>query len=146
MKDKKEVRVIGRPEFYTVLYVDMKRVAIELGYTLAMHGSLHSDMDLIAVAWVEEAKPVEDLVSAINTCLGKTVWSDHNLKSGEIKPNGRLCYTLSIGSDWYIDLSVFGPANDKDKKISEQEEFIEILKGMVKSYEVSLNGFKLPNI
>lgn len=109
MKTKDQVRVVGRPEFYSVLYVDMKRAALELGYTLAMHGSMHSDMDLIAVAWVEDAKPVEDLVKAINDCLGKTVWSESNLKTGEEKPHGRLCYTLSIGSDWFIDLSIIGP-------------------------------------
>ena len=48
MKTKDEVRIVGRPEFYTVLYVDMKKAALELGYTLSMHGSMHSDMDLIA--------------------------------------------------------------------------------------------------
>lgn len=109
MKEKHEVRITGRPEFYSVLYVDMKKAALELGYTLAMHGSMHTDMDLIAVAWVEDAQPVESLVKAINDCLGKTVWSDSNLVSGEVKPHGRICYTLSIGSDWFIDLSIIGP-------------------------------------
>ena len=32
MKTKDEVRIIGRPEFYTVLYVAMKKAALELGY------------------------------------------------------------------------------------------------------------------
>jgi hypothetical protein len=121
MKTKDEVRIIGRPEFYTVLYFDMKKAALELGYTLSMHGSMHSDMDLIAVAWVQDAKPVEELVKAINDCLGKTVWSEHNLTTGEEKPHGRLCYSLSIGSDWHIDLSVIAPS-DKDLIIHGLEE------------------------
>lgn len=121
MKTKDEVRIVGRPEFYTVLYVDMKKAALELGYTLSMHGSMHSDMDLIAVAWVQDAKPVEELVKAVNDCLGKTVWSEHNLATGEEKPHGRLCYSLSIGSDWHIDLSVIAPS-DKDLIIHGLEE------------------------
>ncbi len=109
MKTKEEIRIVGRPEFYCVLYVPMKKAALELGYMLTMHGSLHSDMDLIAVAWVEDAKPVEDLVNAISECIGDTVWKDHHLASGKEKPHGRIAYTLSIFSDWYIDLSIIPP-------------------------------------
>lgn len=111
MKTKEEVKVEGKPVFYAVLYNSMKKASLELGYTLAMHGSMHSDMDLIAVAWTEDAKPVEDLVKAINDCLGNTVWKEHNLTTGEKKPHGRLCYSLSIMGDWFIDLSVIPPHN-----------------------------------
>jgi len=112
MKDKNEVRVEGRPVFYSILLNPMKQAALDCGYTLAMHGSMHSDLDLIAVAWVEEAKPVEDLVKAINDCLGNTVWKESNLRSGEKKPHGRIGYTLSIGGDWFIDLSVIPPCKN----------------------------------
>ena len=68
-KNKEEVKINGKPVFYAVLYNSMKEAALECGYALAMHGSMHSDMDLIAVAWVENAEPVEVLVKAINDCL-----------------------------------------------------------------------------
>jgi hypothetical protein len=74
-----------------------------------MHGSMHTDMDLIAVAWVEDARPAEELVAAINSCIGETVWKGHNLTTCEVRPHGRLTYTLSILGDWYIDLSVIPP-------------------------------------
>jgi len=109
MKEKEEIRITGKPAFYAVLFEPMKRVALELGYTLAIHGSMHTDMDLIAVAWVEDAKPVEELVVAIGDCLGHTEWKDYDLKNVGIKPHGRLCYTLSIVGNWYIDLSVIPP-------------------------------------
>ncbi len=109
MKTNDQVKLNGKPVFYAVLYNSMKESALELGYTLAMHGSLHSDMDLIAVAWVDEAAPVDDLVKAINDCIGTTVWSQYNLTTGTKKPHGRICYTLSIMGDWFIDLSIIPP-------------------------------------
>lgn len=109
MKTKEEVRIEGKPVFYSVLYNSMKKAALELGYTLAMHGSMHSDMDLIAVAWVEDARPVEELAAAINDCIGNTVWKEHNLQDRKQKPHGRIAYSLSIGGDWYIDLSIIPP-------------------------------------
>lgn len=109
MKDKSEVKVEGKPVFYAVLYNDFKKAALEFGYTLAMHGSMHSDMDLIAVAWTEDARPHKELVEAINKRIGNTVWTEHNLTTGEIRANGRIAYSLSICGDWVIDLSVIPP-------------------------------------
>lgn len=109
MKTKEQVEIEGKPVFYAVLYNDMKRAALELGYTLAMHGSMHSDMDLVAVAWVEDAKPVNELVTAINDCIGHTIWKGHNLTNFEERAHGRLAYTLSIMGDWFIDLSIIPP-------------------------------------
>lgn len=109
MKDKSEVMIEGKPVFYAVLYNSMKKAALELGYTLAMHGSMHNDMDLIAVAWVEDAKPVEELVKAISDCIGNTVWKDHHQTNFELRPHGRIAYSLSILGDWVIDLSVIPP-------------------------------------
>jgi hypothetical protein len=109
MKTKEQVRIEGKPVFYAVLYNSMKKAALELGYALAMHGSMHTDMDLIAVAWVDDAKPVEELVKALNECIGKTVWSEHNLTNKEEKPHGRVTYTLNMMGDWQIDLSIMGP-------------------------------------
>lgn len=109
MKTKDEVRIEGKPVFYAVLYNSMKKAALKLGYALAMHGSMHTDMDLIAVPWVEEAKPVEELAKAINDCIGRTVWAEHNLTNKEDKPHGRVTYTLSIMGHWSIDLSIIKP-------------------------------------
>lgn len=105
-KTKDEVRVEGKPVFYVVLFNPMKRAALDLGWALTIHGSMHSDMDLIAVPWVEDAAPVEDLVKALNDCIGETVWKESNLKKSADKPHGRIVYSLSIYADWYIDLSI----------------------------------------
>ena len=120
MKDKSEVRIEGKPVFYAVLYNSMKEAALECGYALAMHGSMHTDMDLIAVAWVEDAKPAKELIKAISGCIGATVWEKHNkISKGEKRPHGRLSYTLSIMGSWYVDISVMPPIkkskSNKDK-------------------------------
>lgn len=106
MKTKEQVNTEGRTVFYSVLWPSFRKAALDCGYSLALHGSMESDMDLIAVPWVEDAAPVETLVKAISECIGKTVWSGHHIKNPESKPHNRITYTLSICSDWYIDLSV----------------------------------------
>jgi hypothetical protein len=115
MKTKEEVNINGKPVFYTVLYNPMKKAALKLGYALALHGSMHSDMDLIAVAWTEDARPAKELAKAINECIGATVWKDHNLQNLTKKPHGRVVYSLSIGADWYIDLSIIPPKQRRKK-------------------------------
>ena len=109
MKDKEEVKLNSKATFYAVLYSDFRKAAIDCGYALAIHGSMARDMDLIAVAWTEEARPVDELVEKINNCIGKTVWTEHNLTTSELKPHGRITYTLSIMGDWFIDLSIIPP-------------------------------------
>lgn len=115
MKTKEEVKTESRTVFYAVLFESMRKAALELGYALALHGSMQSDMDMIAVAWVEDAEPVESLVKAINDCLGRTYWTEHNFKTMGKKPHGRIVYTLSIMGDWYIDLSIIPPKNDSEE-------------------------------
>lgn len=112
MKDKSEVRIDGKPVFYAVLYESMRKAALDCGYALALHGSMQSDMDMIAMAWVQDAKPVEELVAAINKCIGATVWAESNLKKSGDRPYGREIYTLSIMGSWHLDLSVIPPKKE----------------------------------
>ena len=112
MKSKEEVRTDGRAVFYCCLYNDFRKAALECGYALAIHGSMAYDMDLIAVPWVDDAKPVEDLVKAISDCIGQTVWKDHHLTNKDARSHGRIAYSLSIHSDWVIDLSIIPPTKN----------------------------------
>lgn len=109
MKTKEEINMNPKATFYAVLYADFRKTAIECGYALALHGSMVRDMDLIAVAWTEDAKPVEELVSKINDCIGNTIWKERNLRDKELRMHGRITYTICIMGDWFIDLSVIPP-------------------------------------
>jgi len=109
MKEKEEVFKEGKPVFYALLYNSMREAALNCGYALALHGSLQSDMDIMAMPWVEDAKPVEDLIHALDDCIGKTVWKDMKWKGRTEKPHGRIVYTIAIAGSWHIDLSVISP-------------------------------------
>lgn len=75
------------------------------GYALAVHGSLHRDLDLIAVAWTEEADSPETLVEML--CKWEELihvgdWTE--------KPHGRRAVTLQTREYAKpIDLSIIPP-------------------------------------
>ncbi len=66
--------------------------------------------------WAESAVKSDELVESFfqlfsdNQTMSshKKYYNFHKTKNGE-KPHGRVCYTLCIFSDFYIDLSVMGP-------------------------------------
>ena len=101
-----------KASFYAVLYADFRKIAIECGYALAVHGSMARDMDLIAVAWTEEVVEPDILMEKLAEAAGATIFDNLYPKKGD-KPHGRICYTLSIMGDWFIDLSVMPPQEKK---------------------------------
>lgn len=112
-KHREEVTTNGRAVFYTVLWPSFRKAALDLGWTLALHGSMASDMDIMAMPWTEDAKDESDLISALQECIDSTVWKDNNLKRPpNAKPHGRIAYTLIIYADFYIDLSVMPLKSD----------------------------------
>jgi len=80
------------------------------GYAVAVHGSLKRDIDLIAVAWTEQAKSPEELVRAIMGAVGGILGNCIMLTALSNKPHGRLACTLvHPGFAGEIDLSVIPP-------------------------------------
>jgi hypothetical protein len=97
----------------TLVYVEsiehLRRRARELGYALAVHGSLARDIDLLACPWTDEAVSADELAEAIRKqaelSSGCKVYQRHD-NPGH-KPHGRLAYTLIYAhGQTYIDLSV----------------------------------------
>lgn len=105
------------------LVVALRERARELGYALAVHGTLRRDIDLVAVPWVEEAADPRTLAESLRqVCALGCKWAafaqsrrkgmqarDHNGSPGE-KPHGRLTWVIYFGGKGsggaYIDLSV----------------------------------------
>lgn len=80
------------------------------GYAVAVHGSLKRDIDLIAVAWTDQAKPAPELVKALCGAVGGILGNCFVLSGPHDKPHGRLAYTLCHpGFAGEIDLSVIPP-------------------------------------
>jgi len=95
-----------RAPAYAVIYHGLCDIARTRGYALAIHESLAADLDLIAVPWVEEAKPVEELVEALRAhcqaCLDIASWD----VNPQAKPHGRIAWNLYMGAGATVDLSV----------------------------------------
>lgn len=114
----------SRAVFYSILWPSMRKAAIDLGWALALHGSLENDMDIMGMPWTEDCKSHQELAKAISDCLGDTVWREHRLTPHYTKPHGRVVYTMSIGGSWHIDLSIMPPPQNlldsQAQKIKEQ--------------------------
>lgn len=89
----------------------VREVARFNGYAIAVHGSLKRDIDLVAVAWTDQAKPVDKLVKAICGAVSGVLGNCFQL--GELKqmPHGRVaCILAHPGFAGEIDLSIIPPA------------------------------------
>ena len=122
----------SRAVFYSILWPSMRKAAIDLGWALALHGSLENDMDIMGMPWTKDCKSHQELAKAISDCLGDTIWREHHLTPHYTKPHGRIVYTLSIGGSWHVDLSIMPPPQEivdsQAQKIAEQAKEIERMK------------------
>jgi hypothetical protein len=89
----------------------LKRVAKRHGYALAVHGSMHRDLDLIAIPWIDKVSEPEVLVEAIRRAVNGIVGTDLKGNAPTTKPHGRLSYLIFLQGPWsryhaYIDLSI----------------------------------------
>lgn len=100
------------PAIFVMLYQMLRRRALELGYSLAVHGSLARDLDLIAVPWVEDAVSADRLVEELRQSTAAFLSpSDAN---PEFKPHGRRAWAMHlVGTGTYIDLSVMPRTDDE---------------------------------
>jgi len=111
---------------FACMYPGLAEVARKHGYNLAIHGSVITDLDLVACPWTEEAVDAETLKNALMDLIGalsfrETLWRDlpslteeqvdeHVARCGERspeqKPHGRMAWNLYLNHGIKIDLSV----------------------------------------
>ena len=102
-------------EAYRVLIAALRCVAERHGYALAVHGSLKTDIDLLAAPWREGATSAASVAEAIRA-TAEQVWGHAEVRerdrarSPEPKPCGRLAWAFYLQPGRvegpYIDLSV----------------------------------------
>ena len=111
MEDKAHHGHKWMPVMYASYYGILIDIARTHGYALAIHGSVTRDLDLIAIPWVENCRPVEDLLRAICSTLGSAVRPDGTPAYDTVKeqPHGRMSYAIVTNGGGYIDLSVMTP-------------------------------------
>lgn len=107
----KQINPNPKPMFYACLLGGLRKIAISKGYALAVHGTCASDMDLIAVRWADECASPDNLAEAFYNELSLTMYKDfitdhRTITTPERRYDNQLHYTIPIGIDWYVDLTV----------------------------------------
>ena len=106
MKDRKYITTNGKAAFYACIWDDLRQAAMNCGWALGLHGSLSSDMDIMAMPWTDDAKPVDEMIKALSDCFTENPFKDKHTIPYYDKPNGRVVYTMSIWADFYLDINV----------------------------------------
>lgn len=109
MKSREHVVNNGKAAFYASIWPDIKQAATNCGWALGLHGSLSSDMDIMAMPWTEDAKSVEELMQSISDCFTGNMWKDEHIVPHYGKPNNRVVYTMNIWADFYLDINIIQP-------------------------------------
>ena len=104
-KDRSAVTCNGRPAFYAAIYEDIRKCAIAYGWAVALHGSLSSDMDIMAMPWTECAASFEKLVQKIVALFSENSMSELYTIAYNEKSFGRIVATIPIWEDFYLDIS-----------------------------------------
>jgi len=116
-----------RAPVFACLYPGLCEVARARGYALAIHGTVTSDLDLIACPWTDRAVSAEELKEAMMKHIGACGYSDmlkrdtcltaqqadeiaarEENKNADYtaKPHGRKAWNLYLYEGTKVDLSV----------------------------------------
>lgn len=97
-----------RGPFYACLYHGLCDTARKHGYALAIHGSIVTDLDLVAIPWTNEAVDPETLVAALREHIGMLTTVPGSLLNDTAteKPHGRRAWNLYMDFGAKVDLSV----------------------------------------
>ncbi len=106
MKSREHIVSNGKAAFYASIYDDLRNAALNCGWALGLHGTLSSDMDIMAMPWTEDAKPVEEMIKALSDCFSDNPFRDNHIIPHYGKPNNRVVYTMTIWTDFYLDVNV----------------------------------------
>src|SRR3954463_16137983 len=89
----------ARPQFYAVCFEALKGIALEMGYNLIVHGSLNRDLDLVAIAWIDDPQPELKVIKAFDMNLRGVTYTDDSAERGylfSVLPGGRRSYVINL--------------------------------------------------
>lgn len=124
--------------FYASILPQIRKAARDLGYAVAVHGSMRRDLDLVAVPWIEKHANEQELCAAIH--LAACGLKQHNYDIRGDKPLGRRCimfpicwldYSGAKDGSGHIDLSICKPTEPiscTDQIVRQQEEIERLTK------------------
>ena len=114
-KNREAVTCNGRAAFYAAMWDDIRQCAMDCGWAVALHGSLNSDMDIMAMPWVNDAVSFGVLVNKIDQLFTGENPFGSCITYNE-KPHGRIVATIPIWADFYLDISTIEAAVVRCKK------------------------------
>lgn len=96
-----------KPAIYAHYFMKLKAKAMEFGYNLVLDGSMDKQLNLIAIPWLEELKPYEDMMEAFENIIdGYFMKNYEDVETGEMQetpyklsPHGRIQYLLNVNRD-----------------------------------------------
>lgn len=103
---------------YAMLLPELMKAGREVGYAIAVHGSLARDLDVVAVPWTEDAVPAERLILHLLAAVDGRIRDGGQARpdgtfervAGSepvVKPHGRLVWVIHVGGrGLYLDVSV----------------------------------------
>ena len=95
---------------YVILYAGLSEIARKHGYALAVHGSVVTDFDLVAVPWKEDVSVAETLIRAfaaqLNICLETAGLAGESFAEPSLRPHGRKSWLIPLKWEWALDISV----------------------------------------
>lgn len=105
MKNREAVTCNGRAAFYAAMWDDIRQAAMDVGWAVALHGSLASDMDIMAMPWVENSESFETLIYRITTLFSDNKLVENYVITYNEKPHNRVVASIPIWADFYLDIS-----------------------------------------
>ena len=110
-KDRIAVTCNGRTAFYACMYEDIRQCAMDCGWAVSLHGSLASDMDIMAMPWVENAVSFKEMVDRVSKLFKDNDMSSQYVITYNEKSHNRVGATIPIWSDFYLDISTIDAAD-----------------------------------
>ena len=94
----------GKAAFYAMCWEDMRKIAHENGWAIALHGSLNMDLDIMAMPWEEDCKSADDFIKS----LANLFETPFPILKYRVKPHQRISYNLVIYGNFSIDIQMIG--------------------------------------
>ena len=105
----------AKPQLYAHYFETLKKIAIDHGYALFIHGSMNRDLDLVAVPWQDSPSDEFEMVNAFCKYLtGKTYTLKEKFLFQKLPGNRH---------NYVIDLNRGGYKRTEDGLISDPIEF-----------------------
>lgn len=101
-KEIKNINSNPKTDVLCMCIEGLRRIAMECGYALAVHGSCASDLDLVAVIWRSDYKPSDYLVNRFIEELSHYSFGDESfrqLMNPERRFKNQMHYTIPIIGD-----------------------------------------------